>query len=401
MTSQRPTRATEHPTRAREVPTATTTGPFKEGTGPLPEGRAAVIRGIGACLPPRVLSNEEVTRRGVLDTTDEWIRARTGIARRREAEEGTSTGDLAVAAGYAAQASARARADLVLVATTTPDRRCPATAPEVAHRLGLGPVPAFDLGAVCSGFLYGLTVATALLRSGICARPLVIGAETYSRIIDPLDRDTAVIFGDGAGAVLLGAGEPTEPGAIAALDWGADGGGSDLIAISAGGSRRPDTSPRLCREARYFRMSGREVYGQAVRHMTESSLAVLEQVGWRPGSVRAFIGHQANQRILDSVADRIGIAPGHCYGNIREVGNTAGASIPLALADTASRAVVRPGARTLLTAFGGGLTWGSVALTWPAAVPRTHPPATPTTESATTARSPRRKPQWKLSTTTS
>jgi 3-oxoacyl-[acyl-carrier-protein] synthase III len=360
----------------------------------------AVIHGIGTCLPPRVLSNEDVRRRGVLDTTDEWIRSRTGILRRRAADDATSTGDLAVAAGRAAQASARARADLVLVATTTPDRRCPATAPEVAHRLGLGTVPAFDLAAVCSGFVYGVTVATALVRTGVCARPLVIGAEKYSSIIDPLDRDTAVIFGDGAAAVLLRAGDRGEPGAVAAVDWGSDGEGSDLIAIAAGGCRRPDTSRRLCREDRYFRMSGREVYGQAVRRMTESSLAVLEQAGWHPDGVGAFIGHQANQRILDSVADRVGIARRYRFGNIREVGNTAAASIPLALADTARRKLVRPGTRTLLTAFGGGLTWGSLAMSWPSALPWAHDPE-PRTTHTTTHPAHRRKQPWKVSTTTS
>ncbi|MEV0372907.1 beta-ketoacyl-ACP synthase III [Streptomyces sp. NPDC050636] len=360
----------------------------------------AVICGLGTCLPPRVLSNEDVRRRGVLDTTDEWIRSRTGIARRRQADNGTSTGDLAVAAGRAAEASARAHADLVLVATTTPDRRCPATAPEVAHRLGLGTIPAFDLAAVCSGFLYGITVATALLRTGVCARPLVIGAEKYSSIVDPLDRDTAVIFGDGAGAVLLRPGVRSEPGAIAGVDWGADGAGSDLIAITAGGSRQSDTSRRLCREDRYFRMQGREVYGHAVRRMTASSLAVLGQVGWQPGTVEAFIGHQANQRILDSVADRVGIAPRHRYGNIRDVGNTAAASIPLAMADTATHNRVRPGSRTLLTAFGGGLTWGAIALRWPSAVPGARDPE-PRTTDTTPHPTHRRKQQWKPSTTTS
>ncbi|SHL46456.1 beta-ketoacyl-ACP synthase III [Streptomyces yunnanensis] len=360
----------------------------------------AVLDGIGSCLPPRVLTNEDVRRRGVLDTSDEWIRSRTGIARRRQAEDDTSTGDLAVAAGRAAQESAQARADLVLVATTTPDRRCPATAPEVAQRLGLGTVPAFDLAAVCSGFLYGLIVATALIRTGVCSRPLVIGAETYSRIIDPLDRDTAVIFGDGAGAVLLRAGDRAEPGAVAATDWGSDGAGSDLIAIAAGGARLPDPARRLCREDHYFRMRGREVYGQAVRRMTESSLAVLAKTGWPPAAVGAFIGHQANQRILDSVADRVGIPPRHRYGNLRDIGNTAAASIPLALADTAAQHRIRPGTPTLLTAFGGGLTWASAALTWPAAHPLARLPE-PRTTSATTRPAHRRNPSWTLSTTTS
>ncbi|MFK0293456.1 beta-ketoacyl-ACP synthase III [Streptomyces sp. NPDC090442] len=360
----------------------------------------AVLDGIGSCLPPRVLTNDDVRRRGVLETTDEWIRTRTGIARRREADEDTSTGDLAVAAGRAAQQSAGARADLVLVATTTPDRRCPATAPEVAQRLGLGTVPAFDLSAVCSGFLYGLAVATALIRTGVCTRPLVIGAETYSRIIDPLDRDTAVIFGDGAGAVLLRAGDRGEPGAVAATDWGSDGTGSDLIAIAAGGSRQPDPAHRQSREQHYFRMRGREVYGQAVRRMTASSNAVLAKTGWQPATIGAFIGHQANQRILDSVADRIGIPPKHRYGNLREVGNTAAASIPLALADAAAHRRIRPGTPTLLTAFGGGLTWASAALTWPSARPFAHPPE-PRAPQPTTRPTHRRNPSWNLSTTTS
>ncbi|MFE1407577.1 beta-ketoacyl-ACP synthase III [Streptomyces sp. NPDC058770] len=360
----------------------------------------AVLDGLGSCLPPRVLTNEDVRRRGVLNTSDAWIRSRTGIARRRVAEDGISTGDLAVAAGRAAQKSAGARADLVLVATTTPDRRCPATAPEVAARLGLDAVPAFDLSAVCSGFLYGLTLAAALVRTGVCARPLVIGAETYSRIVDPLDRDSAVIFGDGAGAALLRPGDRGEPGALTATDWGADGDGADLIAIAVGGARRPDPGGRASRQERYFRMRGREVYAQAVRRMTDSSHAVLAAAGWSPEAVGAFIGHQANQRILDAVAVRVGIPAHRCHGNLRDVGNTAAASLPLALADTAARRRVRPGTRTLLTAFGGGLTWASAALTWPAALPCDLPPE-PLTTSVPTPTTPRRTSSWPLSTTTS
>jgi 3-oxoacyl-[acyl-carrier-protein] synthase-3 len=336
---------------------------------PLPSapGRTAVVCGIGAALPARVMDNDEVTRVGALDTGDAWIRSRTGIARRHRADPATSTGDLAEAAGRAALRSAGGTPpDMLLLATTTPDRRCPATAPEVAYRLGAGGAPAFDLAAVCSGFVYAVTVATALVGAGVCARPVVVGAETYSTIVDPHDRDTAVVFGDGAGAVLLRAGDPGEPGAVVAADLGADGSGSDLIAIAAGGSRAP-FAPSLPRHERYLRMRGREVYRQAVRRMTQSSRAVLQRAGWPPSEIGAFIGHQANQRILDAVADRLGIAPGHCFGNLREVGNTAAASIPLALADTAARGPVTPGTPTLLTAFGGGLTWGSLALTWPSA----------------------------------
>nr|BEK62936.1 beta-ketoacyl-ACP synthase III [Kitasatospora purpeofusca] len=344
----------------------------------------AVITGIGSCLPPLVVTNTQVIARGDLDTTDEWITGRTGIHRRRLAGPTISTGDLATAAARAAidsAGSAVPRPDLLLLATTTPDRPCPATAPEVAHRLGLGTVPAFDLAAVCSGFLYGLVTASALLRSGTCRAPLVVAAEKYSTIVDPFDRDTAPLFGDAAAAVALRLGDADEPGAVLETDWGSDGGGSDLITVAAGGSRLPTTGIDTGTGTgtpghgdRCFRMRGRQVYAHAVRRMTSSSEAVLATTGWRPEEVRAFIGHQANQRILDAVADRLGVPPRHRLGNIRDVGNTAGASVPLALADAAARHACAPGARTLLTAFGGGLTWASATLLWPDAPVRTAAP---------------------------
>ncbi|MDX3763697.1 beta-ketoacyl-ACP synthase III [Streptomyces sp. AK02-04a] len=336
----------------------------------------AVICGLGTCLPERVITNEDLTAR--LDTSDEWIRRRTGIQRRRMVDPGTSTGDLAVAAGQAAQVSAGRSADFVVLATTTPDRPCPATAPEVAHRLGLTEVPALDIAAVCSGFVYALGLAEALVRAGACDQPLVIGAEVYTSIIDPQDRNTAVIFGDGAGAVLLRRGDSGEPGAIHAVELGSSGAGSDLITVAGGGSRIPGREQQVPREQRYFRMQGREVYRQAVARMTSSARSVLDRVQWSPSSVRAFVGHQANQRILDAVADRLGVSKCYRFGNIAEVGNTAAASIPLAMADASASNRIHPGAPTLLTAFGGGLTWGSAAVTWPDVVPVSLPPKSPT-----------------------
>lgn len=334
--------------------------------------RTAVICGIGSCLPPRVLTNAQIIARGRLDTTDEWITARTGIERRRYAAADVSTGDLATAAARAALRSAAASGagaampDVLLLATSTPDRPCPATAPDVAHRLGLGPIPAFDLSAVCSGFLYALATAAAFVRAGLAGQPLVVAAEKYSTIIDPCDRGTAPIFGDGAAAVLLRSGRPAEPGAVLAVDWGSDGGGSELVAIAAGGSHRPATAiDGPTPDEFYFRMQGGQVYAHAVRRMTQSAHAVLAATGWKPQDVEAFIGHQANQRILDSVAERLGIEARDNLGNIRDLGNTAAASIPLALADAVSRRVRRPGAPTLLTAFGGGLTWALATLHWP------------------------------------
>jgi 3-oxoacyl-[acyl-carrier-protein] synthase-3 len=334
---------------------------------------SAVVAGLGSCLPPRTVTNHELAER--MDTSDEWIRTRTGIGARHFADPGTTTGDLAVAAGRAALLAAEEpTADLVILATTTPDRRCPGTAPEVAYRLGLGHVPAFDLAAVCSGFVYAAAVADSFIRGELYRSVLVIAAETYSTIIDPEDRESAVIFGDGAGAVLLRRGDAAEPGAVHGVELGADGSGADLIAIAAGGSRLPKATADTPNELRYFRMRGREVYRQAVHGMTASADAVLKQVGWPAERLDGFIGHQANQRILDAVADRLGVPAGSRFGNIREVGNTAAASVPLALADAVARQAAPVGGRTLLTAFGGGLTWGSIALTWPDVRPVHLPP---------------------------
>ncbi|MFJ9570496.1 beta-ketoacyl-ACP synthase 3 [Streptomyces bacillaris] len=346
----------------------------------------AVVSGIGSCLPPRVVDNDAVIARGALLTDPGWIRARTGIERRRHVSPGTSTGDLAVGAGRAALASAGGvRPDLVLLATSTPDHPCPATAPEVAHRLGLGTVGAFDVSAVCSGFLYALAVAAGLVRGGVCAAPLVIAAETYTAIVDPADRTTAPIFGDGAGAVLLRPGGRDEPGAVLATDLGSDGSGRAAITIPGGGARHPRHRPPPGPDAHFFHMEGRAVYAHAVRRMTRSSEAVLRRAGWGAPSVRAFIGHQANQRILDSVGDRLGIAPAHRYGNIRELGNTAAASVPLVLADPAVHRAVVPGERTLLTAFGGGFTWASTALTWPDVRPVAEEPDAARVSTSTSA----------------
>lgn len=339
---------------------------------------ASVVCGVGACLPDEIVTNGDLIREG-LDTSDRWILSRTGIARRRRAGPGTSTGDLAAGAAAAALASAHtAQAELLVLATTTPDHPCPATAPEVAMRLGLAGIPAFDLAAVCSGFVYALAVADSWIRAGGASTVLVIGAETYSTIVDPTDRNTAVIFGDGAGAVLLRRGRPDEPGAIGAVDLGSDGSGADYVMIEAGGSRWPDPGGLDGRAAHSLQMKGREVYGHAVRRMTASAERVLSRQGWSAASVGAFVGHQANQRILDAVADRLGINDPCRFGNIRDVGNTAAASIPLVLADVVAERAVPKGTRTLLTAFGGGLTWGSVALTWPDI-------AAPPTASTTTA----------------
>ncbi|MGK4580260.1 beta-ketoacyl-ACP synthase III [Kitasatospora sp. HPMI-4] len=325
----------------------------------------AVVTGIGSCLPPDVVSNDDLSL--VLDTTHDWIFSRTGIARRHVVRPGTSTGDLGTAAGAAALESAGRRGcDLVLLATTTPDQRCPATAPQIAARLGLAGVPAFDLAAVCSGFVYGLTVAASMIGAGTYDSVLLIGAETYSTIVDPADRGTAVLFGDGAAAVVLERGLPGTPGEVLHVELGSDGDHAGLISVPGGGSRAPHLDDDA---SRHFRMDGREVYVRAVAAMTRSARSVAEAVGWRPEEIDAFVGHQANARILRAVARRLGVAEERVVSQLAEVGNTAGASIPLALAWAASQGRLAKGDRVLLTAFGGGLTWGSAAMVWPGVHP--------------------------------
>jgi 3-oxoacyl-[acyl-carrier-protein] synthase III len=326
--------------------------------------RAAVLTGLGVTVPPRVVTNHELA--ATMDTSDEWIRSRTGIAQRHVADRETTTADLAVEAGERALKSAGTdHVDAVIVATTTPDRLCPSTAPEVAARLGLPNVAAFDVAAVCSGFVYSLATAKGLVASGVAETVLVVGAEAITRFLNPADRGTAVIFGDGAGAAVLRAGDPDELGAIGPVDLGSDGANADLLAVDAGGSRLPGSTPDIPAAAHYLRMEGREIYRHAVARMTASSQKVLAEVGWSIDDVDRLVAHQANVRILDAVGDRLGVAPERRHVNIDRYGNTSAASIPLALAD----AGLQPGDRVLLTAFGGGFTWGSTALRWPDVTP--------------------------------
>ncbi|MBR8642800.1 ketoacyl-ACP synthase III [Streptomyces tuirus] len=332
---------------------------------PSPSGRAAVLCGLGSWLPPRVVTNEELSRR--LDTSDAWIRTRTGISRRHIAEPGQATSDLAVEAGRRALRSAGTDdVDAVVVATTTPDRSCPATAPLVASRLGLRGAAAFDISAVCTGFVYGLASAASLITAGVATRVLLIGADTYSTIVDPHDRTNAIIFGDGAGAVVLRGGRADEPGAVGHFDLGSDGTGEELIMVAAGGSRQRSTPGEADPQDRYFAMRGKEVFRHAVTRMTASAQATLTMADCKVEDIDRLVPHQANLRILRSVAEDLGLPPERLVTNVESVGNTGAASIPLALADAATRHTVQPGERMLLTAFGGGLTWGSCLLTWPA-----------------------------------
>lgn len=283
-----------------------------------------------------------------------------------------ATSELAVEAGQRALKSADAgpgTIDAVILATTTPDRPCPATAPEVASRLGLGTIAAFDISAVCTGFIYALAAAAGLISAGIAGQVLVIGAEVFTSILNPVDRTTRAIFGDGAGAVVLRAGRPDELGAIGPFTLGSDGNGADLIMVPAGGSRHPRGSgsgrPAIAESDQYFTMQGQAVYRQAVETMTRSSARVLDLKGWSPSAVDWLVCHQANLRIMKAVASRLEIPADRCLVNIDMVGNTAAASIPLALSHGAESGKLRAGDHILLTGFGGGLTWGSTVLRWP------------------------------------
>ncbi|HEX2132334.1 MAG TPA: beta-ketoacyl-ACP synthase III [Actinophytocola sp.] len=314
----------------------------------------AVVCGLGACLPPTVVTNEMLAAE--LDTSDEWIRGRTGVGARRVVEPGVRTSDLATEAGRLALESAeRTEVELVVVATSTPDRSCPAVAPLVATRLGLAGVAAFDVAAVCSGFVYAMVTAAGLVASSVARSALVVGADTFSTILDPADRATRAIFGDGAGAVVLRAGDADEPGVPLGVDLGSDGQGYDLVTV---------------REDGYLHLSGPRVYFEAVRRMTASATAAAARAGWRAEDVDAVVPHQANVRILDDCAKYLGIPPARVVRHIEPVGNTVAGSIPLALAWAAGRGELKPGDRTVLTGFGGGLTWGSIALRWPDLRPR-------------------------------
>ncbi|MFE5808049.1 beta-ketoacyl-ACP synthase 3 [Streptomyces sp. NPDC056491] len=328
--------------------------------------RTSVLAGLGSYVPPRTVTNDELCGRRPLG--DEWIRERIGVASRRIAD-GEATVDLAVRAGrHALTAAGTSRADAVVLATTSPDRLLPAGAPEVAARLGLGTVPAFDLASGCSGFLYGLAVASSMITSGTCDSVLVVASDVFSAFLDPQDWLMSAIFGDGAGAVLLRAGGPDAPGAFGPFDLGSDGAQADLLEVPGGGTRarkRMLAEPGGEEPSPYFRMDGPTVLKQAVVGMCDSLTRALARAGWPPGALDVVVAHQANQRILDGITDELGLAPGQVLSHIEAYGNTAAASVPVLLAQAAGAGTLLPGQRVALTAYGAGLAWGSTTLVWP------------------------------------
>jgi 3-oxoacyl-[acyl-carrier-protein] synthase-3 len=325
--------------------------------------RVAVIDAIGHYLPAGRETNAELA--GRMDTSDEWIRTRTGIHARSRAAAGEATSDLGIHAGRAALAtSTTPDVDTVIVATTTPDMKCPATAPVVASGLGLSGVASFDVNSACTGFLAGLGIAAGLIATRNAESVLLVGAEKYSSIIYPEDRGTAPIFGDGAAAMVLRAGDAGEPGSIGRVHLGSDGTLWDLAYVKAGGSqypRRPDEDPH----DPHLRMDGRATYRHAVAAMAGVCRQALGEEALTVDDVDLLVAHQANVRILKEVARDLGMPAERSLVDLTDIGNTAAASIPVALSRAHATGALKPKARLLLTAFGAGASWGATVLTWP------------------------------------
>jgi 3-oxoacyl-[acyl-carrier-protein] synthase-3 len=314
-------------------------------------------------VPRRIVTNDELAQR--LDTSDEWIRSRTGIVERHIAAPDEHTSVLATEAGRQAMQRAGVapeEIDLVVLATCTPDRPFPATACTVQANLGIPGVGAFDVVAACSGFLYGLSVANSMIQSGAHQTVLLVAADLFSHILNWQDRNTCVLFGDGAGAVVLRASE--KPTGVLAVALHAAGTKEEMMTIEAGGTRQPMTADLLNHPARYFAMNGRDVFKHAVREMADSILDVVEHAGLHVADIALFIPHQANIRILDALAKRLDLPMDRIFVNLDRYGNTSAASVPLALCEAAEQGHVHEGDYVVLTAFGGGLTWASAVVRW-------------------------------------
>jgi 3-oxoacyl-[acyl-carrier-protein] synthase-3 len=321
-----------------------------------PAGHAvAAVAGLGYHLPEQTITNADLA--ALVDTSDEWITARTGIKSRRRAGEDDATSDLAAAAARAALADARlAAADLdhIITATVTPDSPVPCAACRVQDLLGATGAAAFDINAGCSGFLYGVHTADALIRSGAARNVLVIGAEVLTRVTDYHDRRTCVLFGDGAGACVMSTQGPFE---VLHSHIGADGSQPDIIEIPAGGSRIPASSDSIANRQHYIRLDGRRVFRQAVRRMVEAARVGLEATGLTADDVSWVIPHQANERIIMSLAEQLSIPVPKVVRDLADTGNTSAASVPIALARANAAGSFEPGQVIMLLAFGAGLTW--------------------------------------------
>ena len=324
------------------------------------------ITGWGMYAPERRLTNADLER--VVDTSDEWIVSRTGIRERRIAAAHETTATLSAIAGKRAIAVAGLEPDdidVILVATLTPDYWMPSTGALVKEAIGNTKAAAMDVAAACSGFVYAYSVADAYLRSGVFKNALVIGAETLSRFLDYSDRSTCILFGDGAGAVVLSASDQ-EGGGMQGLEMTTDPDGAYMIWLPSGGSRSPVSGGTLARGEHYVRMEGKETYRFATKTMATTALTAIARAGWTADEIDLFIPHQANVRIIESVAKGLGLSMDKMFVNLDRYGNTSAASVPIALAEAVDSGRIKIGDKIVLVAFGAGLTSGGIALEWTA-----------------------------------
>ena len=322
------------------------------------------VLGTGVCLPPKIVTNADLEAR--VNTSHEWIVERTGIHERRIAEEGVSTSDLiAPAVRSACEDADLAVSDLdaIIVATSTPDTMFPSTACWVQHRLGLKGPAALDVAAGCTGWLYALELAGALLAQGRVRRVAVSAGEVMSKVVDWTDRRTCVLFGDGAAAAILGETDREDAGVITS-NWGADGTLAEILYQPAGGTQRPATAETVAARQHVVHMEGSSVFRQAVRAMTQSSMQALEGAGMTGEEIDLMIPHQANIRIIEATRARVGVPEERAFSNVHRYGNVSAATIPIALHEARAAGRVARGDRLLLTSFGTGLTWASSVLRW-------------------------------------
>ena len=330
--------------------------------------RYAHITGWGMSVPSHVLTNEELAR--TVDTTNEWIVERTGIRERRVASPQQTTASLATDAALKALAAAGLsprQVQLIIVATSSPEHIFPATACLVQDRIGAASAGAFDLSAACTGFVYALSVASQMIQTGAYENALVIGSETLSRIVNWNDRATCVLFGDGAGALVLQS--SSRPGGVLAFSMHSDGSGGDMLSLPAGGSRLPTTHETIDQGLHFVSMNGREVYRFATRVMATATREVLAKAGYVLAEVDLIIPHQANLRIIEAAAKQLRLSMDRFFVNVERYGNTSTASIPIAICEAFAAGRLHVGDRVVLVGFGAGLTWGATLLQWVARAP--------------------------------
>ncbi|MDB6022042.1 MAG: 3-oxoacyl-(acyl-carrier-protein) synthase 3 [Pedosphaera sp.] len=327
------------------------------------KGRSCSIAGVGSYVPERIVTNADLEK--MVDTTDEWITSRTGIKARRVAAVDEFTSDLATNAALKAMKMAAVKPeeiDLIIVATITPDMPFPSTACLVQQKIGAYRAAAFDIEAACSGFIYGLEIGQQFIMSRTYNTVLVIGAEKLSSIVNWTDRNTCVLFGDGAGAAIL-QNRPNSHGLLTAC-MGADGQKADLLSMPAGGSRCPASAQSVLAGLHYLRMDGKETFKNAVNAMNTAAQEVLRRCEIEITQIKCIIPHQANQRIIDAVSERLGATPEQVFVNLHKYGNTSAASVAIALDEAVESGRIQRGDLILLVVFGAGLTWGAAVIEW-------------------------------------